>query len=137
MKLAERIREYFNAPAKSPERTSTDGECEHYHEFKADTQGNGKTTFTIGENCPDHFHKIKNWDVMPAGKDGHTHTIEIDERGKVGIAEPDFKTIYGLEHWLKKMGTKASDFKGKVRVAGKTYDSIKDAMKDYGKRILQ
>jgi hypothetical protein len=55
--------------------TTIDGQKPHKHKYEIDRDGNGKTTITIGRGL-EHTHKIKNYEVKPAGHDNHAHKIE-------------------------------------------------------------
>ena len=54
--------------------TTVDGIDPHYHEYKVDAVGNGRTTKTIGRG-PFHIHHIVNFTVDIGGRDLHTHKV--------------------------------------------------------------
>jgi len=55
-------------------RTSSDGEVVHFHLYKINSEGSGKTTKT--SDGPGHVHIIQNLKVLPAGAGNHTHKIQ-------------------------------------------------------------
>lgn len=73
-KVSERILEYMAKMSKSHNKTTKDGETPHFHNTNIDNKGDGYTTFT-SKGAKNHFHKIVNHKVMPAGQDNHTHDI--------------------------------------------------------------
>lgn len=129
MKLAEKLlSEYETKARKGGNETSRGGSCVHTHHYRVDTAGNGSTTFTSGE-CDNHFHDIKDYQVMPSTEDNHTHVIATDENlSSFNFDEtPSFKTMYGFQHWLEKLAKTKSDYDGSVIVNNKKYKSVKDA----------
>lgn len=79
MKLANEILELYvkNKLAYFSEAGSTSSDSDHWHKTQIDVKGNGKTIETRPTGYEDeHEHEIRNWKVMPAGEDGHTHVVE-------------------------------------------------------------
>jgi len=131
MKLAEQILATTENDSVSMKKgsiqTSIGGECPHYHHYRVDRMGGGTTTFT-SENCENHFHNIVDYKVQPAS-DGHIHLLDQSEEEKKYSADtiPNFKSLYGLIHWIEKEEKSRNNYSGSVIVNGKPYKSIKDA----------
>tara|TARA_Y100001938_G_scaffold149193_1_gene235231 strand:+ start:1281 stop:1661 length:381 start_codon:yes stop_codon:yes gene_type:complete len=57
-----------------PERTSK--ENGHWHYYKIDEDGNGRTTMWVDKRTKSkHFHRITKFVVEGAGRDEHTHDL--------------------------------------------------------------
>jgi hypothetical protein len=50
------------------------------------------------------------------------------------VSFPQFKTIYGFQHWYDKMTINGKKYKGGVVIAGKEYKTVDDALKAKGKQ---
>ena len=50
------------------------------------------------------------------------------------VSFPQFKTIYGFQHWYDKLTSKGKDYKGSVIIDGKEYKTVDDALKSKKKQ---
>jgi hypothetical protein len=60
-----------------PQRTSK--ENRHFHYYRIDEDGNGRTTQWVDKKTKSkHFHRITKFAVEPGGRDEHTHELRGD-----------------------------------------------------------
>ena len=60
-------------------RTSEDGKHPHYHRYRINGKGHGKTVKTVGEGA-DHIHKIVKYKADSAGSVPHTHNLDKESK---------------------------------------------------------
>lgn len=49
----------------------------HYHHYKVDSDGNGKSVSQSGDMEP-HVHEVRSGVIQPAGKHEHSHKLPLN-----------------------------------------------------------